>query len=109
MYDAVIIGGGPAGSNAAQLLGRARRRVLLCDTGKPRNASSHAMRGFLSRDGFDPAEFRRIGRSELEKYEAIEIRNNAVTQASGSIEHFRVTLDGGESFEARQPFVSVWK
>ena len=48
MYDAVIIGGGPAGLNAAQLLGRARRNVLLCDTGKPRNAASHAMHGFLS-------------------------------------------------------------
>jgi thioredoxin reductase len=102
MYDAIIIGGGPAGLSAAQLLGRARRRVLLCDTGKPRNASSHTMHGFLSRDGFDPAEFRRIGSSELERYEVIEVRDKAVTQVGGSIEHFRVRLDGGENFEARR-------
>ena len=95
MYDAVIIGGGPAGLNAAQLLGRARRNVLLCDTGKPRNAASHAMHGFLSRDGFDPSELLRIGRSELEKY-GIDIRDHGAVRISGSLDRFTVILDSGE-------------
>ena len=65
MYDVIIVGAGPAGLSAALILGRSRRRVLVCDTGSPRNAASHAMHGFLSRDGIDPREFLRISREQL--------------------------------------------
>jgi len=37
-YDIVIIGGGAAGLSAALVLTRARRRVLVVDSGAPRNA-----------------------------------------------------------------------
>ncbi len=35
-YDAVIVGAGPAGLSAAQILGRCRRRVVVFDIGAPR-------------------------------------------------------------------------
>ena len=54
IYDVVIVGAGPAGLSAALILGRCRRSVLVCDTGNPRNAASHAMHGYLTRDGIDP-------------------------------------------------------
>lgn len=39
MLDCAIIGGGPAGLNAALVLGRAR--IILFDHDKPRNAVTH--------------------------------------------------------------------
>ncbi len=56
VYDVVVVGGGAAGLNAALVLGRARRRVVVVDAGAPRNAPAAHMRGFLSRDGIPPAE-----------------------------------------------------
>ena len=39
-YDAIIVGGGPAGLSAALILGRAGGASSSCDTGRPRNAAS---------------------------------------------------------------------
>jgi thioredoxin reductase len=76
--DVVIVGGGPAGLNAALTLGRARRRVLLVDAGQPRNAPAQAVQGFLTRDGLAPAELRRIGREQLAAYPSVEVRDSEV-------------------------------
>src|SRR5918994_1034601 len=58
VLDVVIVGGGPAGLTAALVLGRCRRRVLVCDAGNPRNRVSHGVNGFLTRDGTKPEELR---------------------------------------------------
>jgi len=80
-WDVVIVGAGPAGLSAALVLGRARRRVLLCDQGTPRNWASKQMHGFLSRDGIEPAQFRALAHEELRQYEQVTFRPAKVTGA----------------------------
>jgi thioredoxin reductase len=101
-YDVIIVGGGPAGLNAALILGRCRRRVLLVDSGKPRNAVSPGVHGFLTRDGTLPAEMRRIGRDELRSYPNVEVRDGEIVEARCHGDRFEVRECEGERFASRK-------
>ena len=68
MFDVIVVGGGPAGLSAALMLGRCRRRVLVCDLAQPRNRQSRALHGYLTRDGVAPVAFVDLGRGELAPY-----------------------------------------
>ena len=67
-YDAVIVGGGPAGLSAALVLGRARKRVLVVDDERPANAVSQGVGGLLGHDRVKPADLRDSGRRQLEEH-----------------------------------------
>lgn len=107
MYDCIIVGGGPAGLSAALMLGRSRRRVLVCDSGHPRNAASHAMHGFLSRDGMPPGEFLAIAREQLRQYDNVELRHSEVTVAQCRDSRFYVELSDGSSFLSRKLLIAT--
>jgi len=77
ILDVLIVGGGPAGLSAATWLGRARRKTLLVDSGRPRNAAALRIHGFLTRDGCRPRTIRRLALRQLAKYE-IETFNDEV-------------------------------
>jgi thioredoxin reductase len=102
MLDAVIVGGGPAGLSAALILGRCRRRVLVCDAGNPRNRVSHGVNGFLTRDGTKPEELRRLGREELARYPNVDVRDVTVCDADRVEGGFEITLEDGERVRARK-------
>jgi thioredoxin reductase len=108
MYDVIVVGAGPAGLSAALILGRCRRSVLVCDTGKPRNAASHALNGYLTRDGTPPREFLDIGRRELAKYDTVEL---IALGASGAEcvpgGRFRVVLEDGTVAFARKLLIAT--
>src|SRR3954449_8093638 len=82
LYDVLIVGGGPAGLSAALLLGRCRRRVLVLDSGRPRNAAAREMHGYLSRDGIPPRELLRLGRAEVDRY-GVDVLDAEVDTARG--------------------------
>jgi thioredoxin reductase len=80
-YDAVIVGGGPAGLSAALVLGRARKRVLVVDDDRPANAVSQGVGGLLGHDRVKPADLRDRGRRQLEEHASVEFRHGAVAAA----------------------------
>lgn len=106
MYDAIIVGGGPAGLSAALLLGRCRRRVLVCDEGMPRNRWAPNMHGYLTRDGITPAEFLNVAREEIARY-GVEYRRIKVHNAKPIEGGFEVELDGGARCYSRKLLVAT--
>ena len=94
-YDVVIVGGGPAGLSAALALGRARKRVLICDSGPRRNAAARNIHNFVTRDGTPPESFRQTGREQLARYANVEVRDVRVAAIEGARGAFRLALSSG--------------
>jgi thioredoxin reductase len=104
-FDVAIVGAGPAGLAAALVLGRSRRRVVVCDHGKPRNYAAQAVHGYLGLDGIEPAELRRRGREECIGYgvqfldgEVITARREEKSQRT----LFQLLLQDGSIIRARK-------
>lgn len=108
VFDVTIVGGGPAGTSAALVLARCRRKILVVDSGKPRNAPSHAMHGFLSRDGTPPLEFGRTCREELLRYPTVTWLEGEVVDAVRTADgRFVSVLKDGRSFLARKMLLAT--
>lgn len=102
MYDALVIGGGPAGLQAALTLGRMHRPTLLLDSGIYRNAPVDAMHNMVTNDGRNPAEFRAITRGEISAYDSVEVRDVAATSVERLPDGtFSVALADGSEATAR--------
>lgn len=94
-YDVVVIGGGPAGLQAALTSGRMHRQVLLLDSGHYRNDPTQLMHNFVTHDGRPPAEFRAHARAELATYETVEVRDSAATAVAIDGAGVAITTDRG--------------
>ncbi|MFI8943429.1 NAD(P)/FAD-dependent oxidoreductase [Streptomyces syringium] len=107
--DVLVIGGGAGGLNAALVLARARRRVLVIDSGTPRNAPAPLVHGFVSRDGTPPAELLAAGRAEVERYggrvRTGEVR--AVRRGDGRMIGFEAELADRTLVRARRVIVAT--
>src|SRR5438046_8934291 len=100
-YDVIIIGAGPAGLNAAVVLARSRRRVLIVDAGKPRNRATHGVHNFLTRDGILPKSLLDLGRREAVRYGAKFLHAQAI-DATCFLDHCRAVTASGRSFTGRK-------
>ncbi len=100
-YDVLVVGGGPGGLQAALTLGRARKRVLLCDAGPRRNAAAIHVHNFVTRDGTPPDDFRAAARAQLATYPNVTIADTRVEAITGTRGAFTARL-GTHSVTARR-------
>lgn len=81
--DVAIIGGGPAGLQAALVLARTRKRVVLFDSPEPpRNGASRGVHNFVGLDGLLPGEIREQAWSQISKYGTARLEAAAVIDIS---------------------------
>ncbi|ERG64733.1 hypothetical protein L332_09770 [Agrococcus pavilionensis RW1] len=99
--DCIVVGGGPAGLQAALTLARVHRSVALVDAGPGRNASAAHMHNVVSRDGTPPAEFRAVAREQLAGYATVRLVDGRVAAAEVGDGAVAVELASGERLEAR--------
>jgi len=92
--DVVIVGGGPAGLSAALSLGRARRRVVVIDAGRPRNMTAAHMHGVLGHDGLSPLRLLELGRAEVAGY-GVQFIHGDVTAARADGDAVEVDTPSG--------------
>ncbi|MCC2251484.1 NAD(P)/FAD-dependent oxidoreductase [Virgibacillus sp. AGTR] len=102
LLDCIVIGGGPAGLNASLMLGRSKRKTILFDDNKPRNAVTNESHGFITRDGIHPLEFKQIAREELSKYPNVIIKKQRVLQVDKYKQVFTIKADDGEVYKAKK-------
>ncbi|KAJ5674044.1 FAD-dependent pyridine nucleotide-disulfide oxidoreductase, partial [Penicillium macrosclerotiorum] len=105
IFDALIVGGGPAGLSAALALARVQRTALVFDSGHYRNEKVTAMHTVLTRDGTPPTEFRQIARSQIEdKYPHIHFSRAKIHHAS----HTEIG-DGYMGYQVADTYNAVYK
>ncbi|GAB3873343.1 NAD(P)/FAD-dependent oxidoreductase [Terrabacter terrigena] len=95
--DIAIIGGGPAGLQAALSIGRIHRDAVLFDDGTYRNATVSHMHNVLGHDGTPPDAFRALARTQLAAYDTVSVREErveSVEEVDGTF-HLRVADGSG--------------
>ena len=106
MNDVIIIGGSFAGLAAALQLGRARRKVIVLDTGLPRNRFADHSHGLLGHDHKPPLEILAEARQQLARYPTISLVTARAESISGTIDDFTILTGDGERLRARRLILS---
>jgi thioredoxin reductase len=102
IFDVIIVGGNYAVLSAAMSLGRARRNVLVIDSGNPCNAQAPHSHNFITHDGDVPSDIAMRAKSQVEKYDTVRFVNEFATSGSKKDNVFVITLKSGENFQSRK-------
>jgi thioredoxin reductase len=107
LQDCIIVGGGPAGLNAAVVLGRCRRKVLLFDSATYRNQYSHGVHNYLTRDDMLPGDLLKIAREEVKKYGAKMIMKKVVQARKNAEGYFVVRDQDDKTYYAKKLLIAT--
>lgn len=106
--DVAILGGGPAGLQAALVLSRTRKKIIVFDDPvPPRNAASHGVHNFLGLDGLLPTDIRKIALKQIDKYNSAELRKEKVINVNKEDGIFFITNDNETSVKAKKVVLAI--
>jgi thioredoxin reductase len=105
--DCIVVGAGAAGLCAALVLGRARKRTLVVDAGRPSNVVAHGIGGLLGQDGRPPADFYAAGRKELTEYPSVRVLAGEVVGGERHDGGFALELADGSHETARRVLLAT--
>jgi thioredoxin reductase len=107
LFDCAIIGGGPAGLNAALVLGRARRNTILFDNNNPRNAVTQESHGFITRNGIKPQEFREIAHKDIGKYPSVIYEKQEISSITKKDKLFELVTSNKGLYQSKTIIIST--
>ena len=106
-YDVAIVGGGPAGLSAGIWLARYLHRVVLVDSGDPRNWETRGVNGFLGHPDVQPADLRRMGRDEARRTGVTLVDGMCDRVEKHDDEHFELALAAGARLQASRVLLAI--
>ena len=106
--DVAILGGGPAGLQAALVLSRTRKKIIVFDDPEPpRNAASHGVHNFIGIDGLLPTQIRKIAWKQIDHYNSTEFRKEKIVNVNKEDGAFFITNNNETSIKAKKIVLAV--
>ncbi|NDJ33643.1 MAG: NAD(P)/FAD-dependent oxidoreductase, partial [Chloroflexi bacterium] len=107
-YDVAIVGGGPAGLQAALILARTRKRIIVFDAPEPpRNGASHGVHNFVGLDGLLPSEIREQAWRQIDVYDSVDLQAERVVDVQAHEGDFALIGEAGTSVSARHVVLAL--
>lgn len=106
-FDVAVVGGGPAGLCAALWLARYLHKVVVVDSGDPRNWETRGINGFLGHQGIRSPELREIGRAEGAGYGVQFVGGIVDTAVNQTGDLFAICLRDGSTIEAQRILLAI--
>ena len=101
MYDALIVGGGPAGLSIALGLARVHRTCFVFSDSKYRNDGVTAAHSIITRDHVHPQEIRDLAKKDIKKYGNTSFVDTSITNLSKKSDGFVAKNAAGEEWKGK--------
>lgn len=102
MADVIVVGGSYSGMAAALQLARARREVIVLDTGLQRNRFATNSHGVLGQDGRAVSDFTQDAKSQLLRYPTVKWINQSAIGVEMGTNGFVIHTDDDRRLDAKR-------
>lgn len=101
-FDVIIVGGSYSGLAAGMALGRALKKVLIIDEGKPCNRQTPYSHNFITHDGKTPAAIAALAKEQVQQYKTVTFFSGLAITGKAIKNGFEIGVSSGEIFEAKK-------